>query len=85
MTRPVYPLADRHPGNRRPLMGWHPPQRVMAVFSGELRPPKKGEWYLSGAIVEAYQAPNDLQDAYYIAKLVRVETRTVVDIVGDVE
>lgn len=31
------------------------------------RPPKKGEWYLSGAFVEAYQAPNDLSTAFHIA------------------
>lgn len=32
------------------------------------RAPKKGEWYLSGAIVEAYQAPNDLTDEYTIVE-----------------
>jgi hypothetical protein len=31
------------------------------------RPPKKGEWYLSGAILEAWRAPNDLTTAYQIA------------------
>lgn len=34
--------------------------------SGEFRAPKKGEWYLSGAIPCAYQAPNDLLSAYHI-------------------
>jgi hypothetical protein len=32
------------------------------------RAPKKGEWYLSGAIVEAYQAPNDLTAEYQIVE-----------------
>jgi len=32
------------------------------------RAPKKGEWYLSGAIVEAYQAPNDLTTEYTIVE-----------------
>ena len=30
------------------------------------RAPKKGEYYLSGAIVEAYLAPNDLSSPYHI-------------------
>ena len=38
--------------------------------SGEYRAPRKGEFYLSGAIVEAYQAPNDLPSAYWIAQRV---------------
>jgi len=38
------------------------------------RPPKKGEYYLSGAIVEAYCAPNDLSTPY----LVVVKTKRVV-------
>lgn len=46
---------------------------VFAVFSGEHRPPKKGEWFLSGAVPEAYYAPNDLSTPYYIAKLVEVK------------
>lgn len=32
------------------------------------RAPKKGEWYLSGAIVEAYKAPNDLTIEYMIVE-----------------
>lgn len=35
--------------------------------TGEFRAPRKGEFYLSGAIVEAYPAPNDLSTAYWIA------------------
>ena len=49
---------------------------VMARYAGEKRPPKKGEWYLSGAVVTAYRAPNDLSTEYHIAKLVVVETKT---------
>lgn len=30
------------------------------------RPPKKGEWYLSGAIPEAYLAYSDLDDDRFI-------------------
>lgn len=48
---------------------------LVAVFTGVKRPPKKGEWYLSGAQVQAYRAPNDLGTSYPIAKLVAVETK----------
>jgi hypothetical protein len=37
-----------------------------AVTTGEFRPPRKGEWYASGAVVEAYMAPNDLTTSYWI-------------------
>lgn len=48
-------------------------QRVMAVRSDEpKRPLKKGEWYLSGAIVEVYRAYNDLDTFHVVAKLVKV-------------
>lgn len=32
----------------------------------ERRPPKKGEYYLSGAIPTAYKAPNDLSTPYMV-------------------
>ena len=37
------------------------------------REPKKGEYYLSGAIVVAYVAPNDLTSKYHVVKP-RMET-----------
>lgn len=40
----------------------------MFVKSDEKRPPRKGEWYLSGAIPTAYRAPNDLSTSYIILK-----------------
>ena len=46
---------------------------VMATRTFEFRPPKKGEWYLSGALITAYRAPNDLGTPYHIAKLVVVK------------
>ena len=36
--------------------------------SGEFRAPKKGEYYLSGAIPCAYRAPNDLTQVYHILR-----------------
>lgn len=40
--------------------------REMTKTTGEFRPPRKGEWYASGAIVQAYMAYNDLSDSYWI-------------------
>ncbi len=38
------------------------------IKTGEFRTPRKGEFYLSGAIVVAYRAPNDLTASFHIAK-----------------
>jgi hypothetical protein len=32
------------------------------------RKPKKGEWYLSGAIVDVYLAPTDLTTEYHVVE-----------------
>lgn len=45
-------------------------RNVWAQWTGEVRPPRKGEWYLSGAIVTAYRAHGSLSTSYHIAKLV---------------
>lgn len=42
-----------------------------AKFTGEVRPVKKGEWFLSGAIIEAYFAHADLSTPAPIAVLTR--------------
>lgn len=55
-----------------------PNRHIKAVMIGRIRPPLKGEWYLSGAVPLAYRAPNDLTTSYHIMKLVRVETVTTV-------
>ena len=54
---------------------------VVAVTTNECRPPKRGEWYLSGANPCAYRAPNDLSSAYWICKLVKIEKKTTVELV----
>lgn len=41
-----------------------------ARITGEFRQPLKGEWYISGAIPEAYEAFSDLGQAFYIATIV---------------
>lgn len=69
MVKNTYPIAafqDKAIAGHRPSSGFH----KRAVATGEYRPPKSGEWYLSGAIVEAYYAPNDLSTDYAIARIV---------------
>lgn len=69
----AYPVVD-------PLPSSIPNHReIRALPTGDHRRPKRGEWYLSGAIVEAYQAPNDLTTTQHIARLVRV--REIVEVV----
>ena len=67
-----YPLADEP--SPEELYNLQVPNKVgiRAMATGEIREPRKGEWFLSGAIVEAYRANNDLSIAYNIAKLVVV-------------
>jgi len=48
---------------------------VRAVMADSFRPPKAGEWYLSGCIPAAYRAPNDLTDSYHIMRLVLIEKK----------
>jgi hypothetical protein len=72
-----YPIAAGEKGHDKGF--W-------ARWTGETRQPKRGEWYLSGAIIEAYQAKTDLLgDAYHIAKLWRpvVTTTTTYEPVSD--
>jgi len=61
-----YPVMDRIPGSVQPY------HQYRAIWTGGYRAPKKGEFYLSGAIIEAYMAPNDYSAPYHIARIVRV-------------
>ena len=64
----LYPLVDYPAGHTNR-------SNLRAVWTGEYRQPREGEWYLSGAIVEAYQARGDyFESKYPIAKIVVVET-----------
>lgn len=56
------------------------PHNVKAIRSGERRPPKKGEYFLSGAIVTAYLAYENLTQVYHIARLVEVKQITTYQI-----
>lgn len=41
---------------------------VVYKWTGEFRPPRAGEYFLSGARIEAYLATNDLDMPYHIAR-----------------
>jgi hypothetical protein len=69
-----YPLVDRVPG----VYG-REQRDYMAERTGEYRPPRAGEWYVSGAIPEGYRAPNDLTMPHAIARLVRVRRYEVIE------
>ena len=43
-----------------------PPKTVFRWDGQSKRCPKKGEWYISGAIPAAYRAPNDLSSEYFV-------------------
>lgn len=62
-----YPLAE----------GFVMYPKHMAKPTGEFRNPKKGEWYLSGSIIEAYQAKNDMTNQYHIAQLCMIVKKNV--------
>lgn len=85
----LYPVVDRVPYEQRKALGLSvnqgsplqclgaPCPGVHAKRTGEFREPRKGEWYLSGAFVEAYCAPNDLTTKFHIAVLVKTKTEMV--------
>ena len=56
------------------------PNKVRAIYTGIKRPPKKGEYYLSGAIIQAYKVYNDLESSHYIAERVDVEIKMVAQV-----
>lgn len=76
----LYPLRDRpvELGRRVERRGLTY-ENVSARWDGNPpRCPKKGQWYLSGAVIEAYRAPNDLTTPFHMAELVETERVTVV-------
>lgn len=70
----MYSLADRVSLKEAQDIGFSDIKdsirKIKAVKTGEFRCPKKGEWYLSGTIVQAYKAPDALSSPYHIVKLV---------------
>lgn len=61
-------------GHKRGPQGIFPGEHRNRKYkaTGEFRCPRKGEAYLSGAIVAAYVAPNDIDSPYWIAARVEM-------------
>jgi hypothetical protein len=60
------------------------PHNIKAIKTGEFRCPKAGEWYLSGAIPQAYLAKSSITTMMFpILKLVRTKTQTTTILVGE--
>ena len=78
MTR-YYRCADRVPLADDLIAYSHGNVSHMAVLTGEYRPPRAGEWYVSGAIPEAYRMPNDGTMPHHIARLIVVRRREVIE------
>lgn len=79
-----FPLRDRVPGTILGRDSNDPPGRFyMGTRTGEHRPPRAGEWYLSGAIPEGYRAPTDLTQSFDILRIAKVErVATIVEVEG---
>jgi hypothetical protein len=66
----LYPCRDRPVGHEHVIPTWS----IAAMWLVEdPRPPKKGEWYLSGKPLEARRAHEDMTEYHYLCRLVRVE------------
>lgn len=65
-----FPLADPPTADDLSALGLPDKVGIRAMATGEKRSPHKGEWYLSGAIIEAYRASNDMTSEFHIARLV---------------
>ena len=59
---------------------------ILCIKIGEKRPPKKGEWYLSGCNENGdpngWKAPNDLSNSFILAKLVLIQRVTKVKVLS---
>lgn len=85
--RPVDIRALRKPGDewvepRFSRLGqWANGVRIRATRTNECRPPQVGEWYISGAIPQAYRAKGPMRSAYQIVKLVRARQMSYWEII----
>jgi hypothetical protein len=83
----LFPLADHYLSDQRfnsqssKFIGYSEVINLKAQYTGEKRNPKKGEWYLSGSIIEAYQAKNDLNISFHIAKIIRIEKIVIENVI----
>lgn len=72
----LYNVQDIVPLDAYDRLGRHMVD-IRAIKTGITRPPKKGEWFISGAVPEAYQAKEDMTEPRPIALLVRIKTITI--------
>ena len=59
---------------------------LRARYSGEFRPPRAGEWYLSGATIGAFRALNNLSTPFHIARiqLVKFSKITYTEVISEI-
>ncbi len=81
-TPPGYTIAPGNMSSFKRLGSGQPRITIKAHLIGEFRPPKAGEYYLSGAIPAAYRAPDDFISPYHICKLVQTKRTEVEHIIG---
>jgi len=67
-----YPLADEEHPTMAAARRVGNPKNLRAVWTGEFRPVKAGEWFLSGAIVEVYYSPAGTSASFHVAELVDI-------------
>ena len=65
----IYPIAGGEP-----LPAGRTYADTAALATDERRPPRAGEWFLSGAVVEAYRARHNMATRCTIAVLVGART-----------
>ena len=81
--RHLYRVSDTIPGldpvmlRYMELRGISRGLEIRGISTGERRAPRKGEWFLSGAIPAVYLAANDLSMTYTICRLIVVKRRTI--------
>jgi hypothetical protein len=80
INKKLYPLADFFVYPEKGISGLSVQKNLRAQLTGEFRAPRKDEWYLSGAIPQAYRAPNDLTMSFYIVKIVKIEIQTSISV-----
>ena len=78
MNIPRCPKLPPHPIHFEGLVDRHnTPRNERWVKVIGFRPPLKGEYYLSGAVVEAYKAKNNLTYSYWIVEPLTIDPTPV--------
>jgi hypothetical protein len=84
----LFPIADHPTLDELRALGIEAPgaysnarSNVRAESTGRFAQVPPGGWYISGAFPEGYRAPNGTRSAYFLARLVRVESVTTTRVV----